>query len=60
MVPLGFNWIRLGLDSVLYDPKTGIIYTPNTKEMGRMEENGEVAPVQPSESEEKDESGTES
>ena len=60
MEPLGFNWIRLGLDSVLYDPKTGIIYTPNTKEMGRMEENGEVAPVQPSESEEKDESGTES
>ena len=60
MEPLGFNWIRLGLDSVLYDPKSGMIYTPNTKEMGKMEENGKVAPVQQPESEEKDESGTES
>lgn len=28
--PLGIKWIKLGLDSVLYDPKTGEIYTPNT------------------------------
>lgn len=28
--PLGFNYIRLGLDSVLLDPRTGEIYTPNT------------------------------
>lgn len=27
---LGIKWIKLGLDSVLYDPKTGEIYTPNT------------------------------
>lgn len=27
---LGINWIKLGLDSVLYNPKTGEIYTPNT------------------------------
>lgn len=27
---LGLNWIKLGLDSVLYDPKTKTIYTPNT------------------------------
>jgi HK97 family phage portal protein len=26
----GLNWIKLGLDSVLYDVKTGKIYTPNT------------------------------
>ena len=27
---LGINWIKLGLDSVLYDPETKTIYTPNT------------------------------
>ena len=35
--PLGINWIRLGLDSVLYDPKTNMIYTPNTNEMQQLE-----------------------
>lgn len=30
MEPLGFEWITLGLDQVLYNPKTGQIYTPNT------------------------------
>ena len=30
MEPLGFNMITLGLDTVLYDPKTNKIYTPNT------------------------------
>lgn len=34
--PLGINWIRLGLDSVLYDPKTNMIYTPNTNEMKQL------------------------
>ena len=34
--PLGINWIRLGLDSVLYDPKTNMIYTPNTNEMQQL------------------------
>lgn len=28
--PLGIDWIELGLDSVLYNPKTKEIYTPNT------------------------------
>ncbi|MBE5875656.1 MAG: phage portal protein [Lachnospiraceae bacterium] len=28
--PLGFEFVRLGLDSVLYNIKTGEIYTPNT------------------------------
>ena len=30
--PLGLNFVRLGLDSVIYNPETGMIYTPNTKE----------------------------
>lgn len=30
MEPLGFNWIKLGLQDVLYDPVRNIIYTPNT------------------------------
>lgn len=30
MEPLGLSWIRLGLNDVLYDPKTKQIYTPNT------------------------------
>lgn len=38
--PLGFNYIKLGLQDVLLDPKTGVIYTPNTNQMVRM---GEVA-----------------
>ena len=36
--PLGINWIRLGLDSVLYDPKTNTVYTPNTNETKKMSE----------------------
>lgn len=28
--PLGFNYIKLGLNDVLLDPVTGVIYTPNT------------------------------
>lgn len=30
MEPLGLSWVRLGLNDVLYDPKTKRIYTPNT------------------------------
>ena len=37
--PLGINWIRLGLDSVLYDPKTNTVYTPNTNETKEMSEH---------------------
>lgn len=36
--PLNVNFIKLGLQDVLYDPKTGIIYTPNTDKKGTMEE----------------------
>lgn len=30
MKPLGLDFIKLGLDSVLYNPKTKEVYTPNT------------------------------
>ena len=36
MKPLGLDWIELGLNSVLYDPKTRQIYTPNTNETASM------------------------
>lgn len=44
--PMGFNWITLGLDSVLMDPATKMIYTPNTNQMQSLdaksiEEGGE-------------------
>lgn len=35
--PLGFKYMKLGLDSVLYDIKTGEIYTPNTNKTTNME-----------------------
>lgn len=36
MEPLGFNYIHLGLDSVLVNPKTGEVYTPNTNATAKM------------------------
>lgn len=36
--PLGLSWIRLGLNDVLYDPKTKRIYTPNTDKTVVMDE----------------------
>lgn len=36
--PLGFNYIKLGLDSVLMDTEKGIIYTPNTNSTTKMNE----------------------
>ncbi len=33
---LGINWIKLGLDSVLYDVKTKTIYTPNTNKTNNL------------------------
>ena len=44
---LGFNWITLGLDSVLMDPSTKTIYTPNTNAVqnlseGILGEGGEI------------------
>lgn len=37
MEPMGFNWITLGLDSVLMDPATKMIYTPNTNQMQNLD-----------------------
>ena len=34
--PLGIDWVTLGLDSVLFDPKTKQIYTPNTNQTATM------------------------
>lgn len=45
--PLGVNYIKLGLNDVLLDPKTGKIYTPNTNAMVDMG-SGEGANVQKS------------
>ena len=36
MPALGLNFIKLGLDSVLYDPKTKTVYTPNTNQTAKM------------------------
>lgn len=35
--PLGLSWVRLGLQDVLYDPKSKLLYTPNTNKLSRME-----------------------
>lgn len=35
--PLGLEFIKLGLNDVLYDPKTKVIYTPNTNQTAKME-----------------------
>lgn len=35
---LGLDWIKLGLDSVLYDVKTKTIYTPNTNQTSKIED----------------------
>lgn len=32
MKPLGMNFVKLGLNDVLYDPKEGTVYTPNTNQ----------------------------
>lgn len=39
LAPLGLNWIKLGLQDVLYDPKTKTIYTPNMNQTMTMGEN---------------------
>lgn len=36
MEPLGMTWVKLGLQDVLYDPKTKQIYTPNTNKTSVM------------------------
>lgn len=41
--PLGLDFIKLGLQDVLYDPKTKQIYTPNTNKTADISESGQVA-----------------
>lgn len=43
--PLGLKFIRLGLDTVIYDPETKMIYTPNTKEWTKLEQKGGGEPI---------------
>lgn len=40
--PLGLDFIKLGLQDVLYDPKTKRIYTPNTDKTSQMSAAGPV------------------
>ena len=39
MPALGLDFVRLGLQDVLYDPKTKEVYTPNTGLSGKLGEN---------------------
>lgn len=39
MKPLDFNFVKLGLQDVLYDPDTGEIYTPNSGTSYKLGEN---------------------
>lgn len=41
--PIGFDFIKLGLQDVLYRPETGEIYTPNTNQLAKMGEQVEGA-----------------
>jgi HK97 family phage portal protein len=43
--PLKLNWIKMGLQDVLYFPKSDEIYTPNTNKLAKMGENPTVDPM---------------
>lgn len=40
--PLGFNYIKLGLQDVLLNPETGEVYTPNTNATANMNALGKI------------------
>lgn len=40
LAPLGLDFIKLGLNDVLYDPKTKQIYTPNTDSHAKIDDVG--------------------
>ncbi len=44
--PLGLNWIKLGLQDVLYKPDTEQIYTPNTNQLVKLGEPSETPAAQ--------------
>jgi HK97 family phage portal protein len=45
LAPLKLNWIKMGLQDVLYFPKSEEIYTPNTNKLAKMGENPTVDPM---------------
>ena len=45
LAPLKLNWIKMGLQDVLYFPKSEEIYTPNTNKLAKMGENPTVEPT---------------
>ena len=38
---MGIDFVKIGLNDVLYYPETGQVYTPNTKELAKMR-GGEI------------------
>jgi len=42
LTPLGLDFIKLGLQDVLYDPKTKQIYTPNTNKTADISDTGQA------------------
>ena len=55
MEPLGIDWIQMNLNTVLYNPVTKEVYTPNTNQQTNLETGASQA-----KGGEKDESGTKS
>lgn len=41
--PIGFNFIKLGLGDVLYNPETKEVFVPNTGSTNTVGENGEIS-----------------
>lgn len=44
--PLGLDFVRLGLQDVLYDPKTETFYTPNMNATGKINQVSEKQPTE--------------
>ena len=55
---LNFPFIKLGLQDVLYDPKTGAVYTPNTGMTGSISDYQKNPPKQGDDSGGKEDTGT--
>lgn len=49
MEPLGVDWMQLNLNTVLYNPKTKEVYTPNTNAMANLEEGAKPTDEEPDE-----------
>ena len=44
LAPLKLNWIKMGLQDVIYFPESEEIYTPNTNKLAKMGDSPEVQP----------------